>query len=110
MELIKKIKIKRQDNFVPKILMILLYPIILFVGIIVMILVWIISIFQSKKTVDKAIVKEEEWTFFAEYKTAKIQKKYLSEIRFGPAYFSLRSEPNIYDFGNKIFGDWFFKF
>ena len=110
MELIKKIKIKTQDNFVLKILLTLVYPIILFIGIILMIFVWITSIFQSKKTVDKVIIKEEEWTYFAEYETTKIQKKYLSEIRFGPAYFSLKSEPNIYDFKNKIFGDWFFKF
>ncbi|PRY05339.1 hypothetical protein CLV24_13019 [Pontibacter ummariensis] len=31
-------------------------------------------------------------------------------MRFGPAYFSLKSEPFIYGLSDKVYGDWFFQY
>ena len=109
MELIDKIKIKRSDNVFYKILIVIIYPLLLTFGLIIMLFVAIISIFQKKiekKPTENAI---EKWTFLAEYKNVKIFKKYLHEIRFGPAYFELKSEPENLNLSNKIFGDSFYK-
>ena len=110
MELIDKIKIKRSDNFFYKILMIISYPFLLIFGLIVMLFARIISIFQ-KKVIEEKMTENtmEKWTLLAEYKNVKIFKKYLNEIRFGPAYFELKSEPENPNLYNKIFGDWFYK-
>lgn len=110
MELIDKIKIKRSDNFFYKILIIICYPFLLIFGLIVMLFAGIISIFQKKEVEEKMTENTmEKWTFLAEYKNAKIFKKYLHEIRFGPAYFELKSEPENLNLNNKIFGDWFYQ-
>lgn len=110
MELIDKIKIKRSENLFHKILLIIIYPFLLIFGLIVMLFAGIISLFQKKVTKENLTENiTEKWTFFTEYKNVKILKKYLHEIRFGPAYFELKSEPENLNFKNKIFGDWFYK-
>jgi len=110
MELIDRIKVKKSENIFQKILIIVIYPFILLFGIIAMLFVGIISLFQKKETLINVPQSEsEKWTYFAEYNNVKIFKKYLNEIRFGPAYFELKSEPENLDFNSKIFGDWFYK-
>ena len=110
MELIDRIKIKRSDNVFFKTLIIIIYPFLLIFGLVIMLFAAIISLFQRKEV--KTISNNnliEKWTFFAEYKDVKILKMYLSEIRFGPEYFNLKSEPENQQFKDKIFGDWFYK-
>lgn len=51
---------------------------------------------------------EEQWSVLTSINDLKIQQKYLHEIRFGPAYFELKSEPKIQSLENKTFGDWFY--
>ena len=110
MELIDKIKIKRSDNIFYKIVIVIIYRFLLTFGLIIMLFTGIISIFQKKEIEEKQTENTmEKWTFLAEYKNVKILKKYLHEIRFGPAYFELKSEPKNLNFNNKIFGDWFYE-
>ncbi|MDY3343970.1 hypothetical protein PG326_01690 [Riemerella anatipestifer] len=110
MQLLKKVKIKKSEKLHYKILLIIIYPFLLILGLIVMLFAGLISLFQ-KKSIEENSTKNssEEWLFFAEYKNVRILKKYLNEIRFGPEYFELKSEPENIDFKNKIFGDWFYK-
>ena len=110
MELIDRIKIKRSDNVLYKTLIIIIYPFLLIFGLVIILFAAIISLFQKKEVKTKSTNNLiEKWTFFVEYKNVKILKMYLNEIRFGPAYFELKSDPENQQFKDKIFGDWFYK-
>ena len=50
-----------------------------------------------------------DWENFIEYESLIIQKQFAGEIRFGPTFFSLNSNPEIKELNSKIFGDWFYK-
>ncbi|MGV0920440.1 hypothetical protein ACTS94_08660 [Empedobacter falsenii] len=50
-----------------------------------------------------------DWENFIEYESLIIQKQFAGEIRFGPTFFSLNSNPEIKELNNKIFGDWFYR-
>ena len=110
MELIDRIKIKRSDNVLYKILIIIIYPFLLIFGFVIMLFAAVISLFQKKEVKTKPTNNLiEKWTFFVEFKNVKILKMYLNEIRFGPAYFELKSDSENQQFKDKIFGDWFYK-
>jgi len=49
-----------------------------------------------------------EWNNFFEHKSLKIYYNLKGEIRYGPTYLNLKSDPVIKEFNNKIFGDWFY--
>ncbi|SMC58665.1 hypothetical protein [Moheibacter sediminis] len=109
MELIKRFKIKRNNNLLLNFIIIILYPFILLIGLIIILIAWIISLFQTnQKQENLNNTSNLEWTFLVENKNIQILKRYINEIRFGPAYFHLKSEPIIPELKNKIFGDWFF--
>lgn len=78
-----------------------------------MLVMWIWSFLKfgnvSKTEVQEISASEEQWTVLTSINDLKIQQKYLHEIRFGPAYFELKSEPNIQFLKNKTFGDWFYR-
>lgn len=48
----------------------------------------------------------EDWSLFIDSEKLKIFQRYLGEIRFGPEYLSLKSNPAIDSFNNKVFGNW----
>lgn len=50
-----------------------------------------------------------EWNNFFEHKSLKIYYNLKGEIRYGPAYLNLKSDPVIKEFNDKIFGDWFYR-
>jgi len=50
----------------------------------------------------------DQWTILTEQNNLKIFQKYKGEVRFGPVYLNLKSEPPISLLNDKIFGDWFF--
>ncbi|MBW1617442.1 MULTISPECIES: hypothetical protein [Empedobacter] len=50
-----------------------------------------------------------DWENLIEYESLRIQKQFAGEIRFGPTFFSLNSNPEIKELNSKIFGDWFYK-
>ncbi|QHL85917.1 hypothetical protein GU926_00045 [Nibribacter ruber] len=52
----------------------------------------------------------EQWTFLTEMNSIKLFQKFEGEIRFGPGYFSVKSEPPFHEFDGKTFGDWFFHY
>ncbi len=52
----------------------------------------------------------EQWSILTNISGLNIYQKYISEIRYGPAYLNLKSEPEIDYLKNKLFGDWFFTY
>ena len=63
----------------------------------------------SQTEVQETAISEEQWTILTSINDLKIEQKFIDEIRFGPAYFELKSEPNIQSLQNKTFGDWFYR-
>lgn len=106
----KKIIIRNEENPFLKILILLIYPFLLLFGGIFMVCVWFLSLFQHKEKIEPRENYFEKWILLAECKNLKIFKKYFAEIRFGPEYFFLKSEPKIPELNDKHFGDWFFRF
>ena len=50
-----------------------------------------------------------EWSIFLNSENLNIYRRFEGEIRFGPEYLQLKTEPIIQEFYGKIFGDWFYK-
>lgn len=50
-----------------------------------------------------------EWSIFLNSENLNIYQRFEGEIRFGPEYLQLKTEPSIQEFYGKIFGDWFYK-
>ena len=80
-----------------------------------MILVGIFSIFRklfSTKDKNADVVQDQElngrWAILTEQNKLKIFQKYKGEVRFGPTYLNLKSDPTIKFLNDKTFGDWFF--
>jgi hypothetical protein len=111
--LISQLKKKDSDTwaqgFLKTLLTIILYPFIIVCGLLAMIFFFILSLFEKNDaTVEKP--KEEPWTILTEINGVRFLKRLKGEIRFGPAYFELKTEPPILGLENKIFGDWLFYF
>src|SRR5690606_23614753 len=51
---------------------------------------------------------EKQWTTLTETNRLKLYQQYAGEIRFGPVYLKLKSNPHIATLERKLFGDWFF--
>jgi hypothetical protein len=68
---------------------------------------FVISIFQKADPADNKVA-EEPWTILTEFDGVTVWKKYRGEIRFGPVYIDLKTEPTISGLNNKIFGDWLY--
>ena len=49
-----------------------------------------------------------EWSIFVNNKKLNLFQKFAGEIRFGPEYINLKSEPEIKELNSKIYGDWFY--
>ncbi|MGX9987468.1 hypothetical protein [Soonwooa purpurea] len=47
-----------------------------------------------------------EWSTFLNSESLNIYQKFEGEIRFGPEYLQLKTEPIIQEFNGKIFGKW----
>lgn len=50
-----------------------------------------------------------EWNIFLNSEYLNIFQRFEGEIRFGPEYLLLKTEPTIQEFYGKIFGNWFYK-
>tara|TARA_B100000809_G_C15088072_1_gene512168 strand:+ start:659 stop:1252 length:594 start_codon:yes stop_codon:yes gene_type:complete len=118
-ELIDKIRKPKEGNRfwngMISVLVFILYPIIIVVRIIIMLLAGILAFFQSlfsKSDLELAPVttEVEQWSILTNINGLNIYQKYISEIRFGPAYLNLKSDPEIDYLKNKLFGDWFFTY
>ncbi|MBL8002346.1 MAG: hypothetical protein JNL05_10330 [Flavobacteriales bacterium] len=48
----------------------------------------------------------EHWTPFVQMDGMLIEKVFQGEVRFGPAYFKLRSTPVVPGLSERVFGDW----
>jgi hypothetical protein len=113
-KLLSQIKKKESDNWILRILKgvlaIILYPFIIVFGLVVMFFAFVISVFQKHDHTDNVgnKVAEEPWTILTEFNGVKVWKKYRGEIRFGPVYLDLKTEPMIFGLDNKIFGDWLY--
>ncbi|HEV8515182.1 MAG TPA: hypothetical protein VGQ59_17995 [Cyclobacteriaceae bacterium] len=112
-KLISQLKKKDSDTWIQgfskTVLTIILYPLILIFGLLTMIFFFTLSLFQKKEvTVGKS--KGEEWTILTEINEVRFLKRFKGDIRFGPAYFEIKTEPTILGLENKIFGDWLFYF
>ncbi|WP_452231857.1 hypothetical protein [Lacinutrix sp. MEBiC02595] len=50
----------------------------------------------------------KDWSIMTSFPDSKIWSKYAGEIRFGPAYLHLKTEPkNVFE--KQFFGDWFYR-
>lgn len=106
-------------NGLLKVLSIILYPLLILGGLLFMLFAILLSIFQrltstkvqrqadkSADLKDKSI--EKQWTILTETNRVKLYQHYGGEIRFGPVYLKLKSNPHIATLTGKLFGDWFF--
>lgn len=118
-ELINKIRKpavgNRFLNAILNLLMLVLYPLIITIGIVIMLFSGIISLFQrlTAKTdfeIEPEPTEIEQWNILTNINGLNIYQKYVGEIRFGPAYLNLKSEPKIDYLESKLFGDWFFTY
>ena len=109
--LLSQIKKKDSDNRIQGILKsgltIILYPFILVFGLLIMFFALIISVFQRRDNTERKVA-EEPWTILTEFNGVTVWKKYRGEIRFGPTYVEIKTEPEIPGLDNKIFGDWLY--
>lgn len=49
-----------------------------------------------------------DWTILTSFSELKILSKYAGELRFGPAFIQIKTEPtNV--FGKEFYGDWFYR-
>ncbi|HCE56020.1 MAG TPA: hypothetical protein DER05_13945 [Lutibacter sp.] len=118
-ELINRMRKPKEGNSflngIISILIFILYPIIIVVGIIIMLILGIFTFFQrlfSKPDfkIESQSTDIEQWSSLTNFSGINIYQKYVSEIRYGPAYLNLKSEPEIDYLNNKLFGDWFFTY
>ena len=120
-------KIRKPDtgngfvNGLLKVLSIILYPLLILGGLLFMLFAILLSIFQrltlsntqsqaDKSTDLKNIDIENHWTILTETNRVKLYQQYVGEIRYGPVYLKLKSNPHITTLTNKLFGDWFFRY
>lgn len=98
------------------VLSIVLYPIILLIGLVTILFAAFVSLFQKEPTQTKQSTLDKEqsftmpWSILTEQGNLKLFSKFAGEVRFGPAYLRLKSEPFIPLLTDKVFGDWFFYF
>ena len=97
------------------ILSIILYPLILLFGLVIMFFAALLSLYQKTfirkdniTLVKQVTASTEQWSILTEQDSLKIFSKYAGEVRFGPAYLNLKSDPVIPYLTDKLFGDWFF--
>lgn len=106
-------------NSLLNILTIILFPIIIILGLafilVMLLLSFLQSLFSSKTENQPIIVSdvnqielENQWRIFSSTKQIKLYQKIRGEVRFGPIYLNLKSEPSIEKLHGKIFGDWFY--
>ncbi|GAB5564111.1 MAG: hypothetical protein Wins2KO_11740 [Winogradskyella sp.] len=50
----------------------------------------------------------KDWTVMTSFSELKILTKYAGELRFGPAFVHIKTEPKN-AFGKEFYGDWFFR-
>lgn len=89
----------------------LAFPFMMVTGLVLMLVVGFIGLLQSlfvkdTPTSDQAL--PDEWLPLTQAGPLRLWIKDIGEIRFGPGYFHLKSEPLIEYFTDKTFGDWFF--
>ena len=87
------------------------FPVMLLFGLVYIVIVIPVSIVRSLFVNDAPATNQappEEWMLLTQAGQLKLWLKDIGEIRFGPGYFHLKSEPPIEYFTDKTFGDWFF--
>lgn len=98
-------------KFIWNILFVVFYPLIttfslLFVGILYVFSVFSTWVSRISTSVDKGIeIKKPTWTDFINVGNYRLEKLYVDEIMFGPAYYKFRTTPAITALENKLFGD-----
>ena len=93
-----------------KIFTILFYPFVLIFSIFIAIYVIIKSYFLSSKvSTEYEPVIKEDYSIYFENNEFKLFSIYAGEIRMGPIYLGLKSEPRILEIESGIYGDWIYK-
>jgi hypothetical protein len=115
-KLLSQFKKKDSDNWIQGVLKsglaIILFPFIIIFGLVIMFFALVISFFQKRDSTDNIEnkVTEEPWAILTEFNGVTVWKKYRGEIRFGPVYLDIKSEPTISGLDDKIFGDWLYAY
>ncbi len=116
-ELINRFKKPAEGNkflsSLMNIVTIILYPLIIVVGLVSMIVMAIWSFLKfgrlSEEEKKQLEVISEDWKELTSLNELTIEQKFRGEIRFGPAYFELQSQPTIIALEGRTFGDWFYR-
>jgi len=99
--------------------MFILFPIIIVLGLVFIIAMFLFSFLYTlfaTKTENKTttvtetnqIRLEDQWNIFCSTNLIKLYQKFNGEVRFGPVYLNIKSEPSIEKLYGKIFGNWFY--
>tara|TARA_B100002049_G_C15841544_1_gene275357 strand:- start:32 stop:538 length:507 start_codon:yes stop_codon:yes gene_type:complete len=83
---------------------------ILYIILGILILVFLLKKIRIEKNEEYDSYAEEknEWSILTSFSELKIMSKYAGELRFGPAFVHLKTEPKN-AFGKEFYGDWFFR-
>ena len=80
----------------------------LILGILVIVFLLQKNWIDKNEEYDSYANEKNEWSILTSFSQIKILSKYGGELRFGPAYIHIKTEPkNV--FGKEFYGDWFFR-
>ncbi|WP_340156428.1 hypothetical protein [uncultured Winogradskyella sp.] len=78
------------------------------IGILVVVLLLQRKQIDKNSEYDSYADEKNEWAILTSFSELKLLSKYAGELRFGPAFIHLKTEPKN-TFGKEFFGDWFFR-
>jgi hypothetical protein len=64
--------------------------------------------FDKKPEYDSYADEKNAWSILTSFSEFKVLSKYAGELRFGPTFIHLKTEPKN-TFGKQFFGDWFYR-
>ncbi len=118
---IKKLRLPKTESSLLNLLLysvaVILTPLIILLGLVFMLVVLVSSAYDriignrvytnEQETLD--IMNPDVWTVLIRHNNTVVFIKYAGEVRFGPPYFYIKTEPATMASGN-IYGDWFYVF
>lgn len=78
------------------------------IGVLVVVLLLQHKRISKNAEYDSYADEKNDWVILTSFSELKLLSKYAGELRFGPAYIHLKTEPKN-TFGNECFGYWFFR-
>ncbi|MCU4190141.1 hypothetical protein M9Q43_13340 [Flavobacterium sp. HXWNR29] len=82
--------------------------IFIIVGILAIVFLGQTKSFDKNTIYDSYSDEKNEWSILSTFAELKILSKYAGELRFGPTFIHIKTDP-INVFGKEFYGDWFFR-